>query len=259
MDSSKNQNLSLKRFRAILWFLAGAPAGKGFEELRRDIGNPVPTTLSRLLKALRAEGWVAQDPGSGRYKVGDDLQALAQRCLLQGRLALIAEACRNLSEATGQSALYCELDDAASGTPMLVRRVAQERPGGLHYAPMNVPDFLLVMGFGLPLLTALDNSRQEKILAEHRTRSGEKPAVVQDWLKQLEERGVICLPEVLNHHPLGCTRIVSAVRTQPAGALGITIFGRIDTGLAAEYLESLAQHVRAAAIYLEQQLTDIQE
>jgi DNA-binding IclR family transcriptional regulator len=245
-------NISIRRCHRILQYLSQAPEGCGFEQLRGRL-DVSAATLSRLLKAIRTEGLVTHDATQGRYHVGPALRELARDCIGPDPETLIGRCLEDLANRTGLSALYCRRVRTPHG-PAMVRADARQQPGGMNYGPMGEPDFLLVMGFGLPLLQGLARNTMKAVLAEHRKRSGQSTSTVRKRLAQLESRGALALPEALNASSLGCTRIVAAVEAEPMGAIGVTAIGQVDNGLDAGDVEQWTAIVREAGRQLTDQL-----
>ena len=71
---------SVERAAAILHAIAGSGGQMGVTELAGAVGLP-KTTAHGLLRTLLAVGFVAQDPGSGRYTLGAGLLRLGSHYL----------------------------------------------------------------------------------------------------------------------------------------------------------------------------------
>jgi DNA-binding IclR family transcriptional regulator len=249
---AETTNISLRRGHQILRLLVGRSGGLGFEEIRRHL-DVSPATASRLLKAMMTEEFVEQNPAEGRYVAGSALTRLARAHLAPDRVEILRRTCRDLAMETGLSSLYCCLKQTMTG-PRMVRSMAWQVPEGMNYGPMHSPDFLLAMGFGIPLLRGLDEAQLASVLAEHRQRSGQCASEVHSLVAELGERKVLVLPERLESNSVGCTRIVSAVGSAETGSLGVTAFGQIRKGITQRNLDAWAEGVRRASSALETQL-----
>ncbi len=249
---TETSNISLRRGHKILRLLAGRSKGLGFEEIRRRLEVP-PATASRLLKAMMTEQLVEQNQAQGRYIAGSALTQLARAHLAPDRKEILRQACRSLAMETGLSGLYCRLQQSLSG-PRLIRSMAWQVPEGMNYGPMDTPDFLLVMGFGIPLLSGLDDAHLDNVLTEHRQRSGQPPSEVHALLAELSDQKVLVLPERLESNSVGCTRIVSGVGGAETGSLGVTAFGQLRKGITQRNLDAWVEAVRQASAGLEKEL-----
>lgn len=76
---------SVARTAEILRLLAGSRRRLGVVELARDLGVPTGT-VHGILRTLQLEGFVEQDPDSGKYQVGPALLAIGFAYLQASRL-----------------------------------------------------------------------------------------------------------------------------------------------------------------------------
>jgi DNA-binding IclR family transcriptional regulator len=237
-------NQSLVRAHAVLDLLANASDGLGFADIGQGLGETGPATLSRMLKALMAEGFVAHD--GTRYRIGPSLVDLARRILPGDRRQRLQALADTLADRCGQSALVCERCDRMDG-PVLVRRCVAQREGGFAYGSLDQPAPLLCMGFGWPLLAELDETQQQIILRDHCKRSGETLSAGRADLAAIAREGVLVRSESLASTPLGCTRIVAGLSAFPGASIGISVIGRSDGGLDAQMIATWRAAVLAVA------------
>ncbi len=246
------KNTSIERAHAILRALSQFRDGLSFSSLQQQIGNPVAATLSRLLKALQAEGLVIHDESA--YKCGPGMLSLAENCLGRSQLQEIQAALDQLAELSGQSSLCCKSvhRDGIYYSKHIAKHECDE---GLHFSKTGTEQRFLAQAYAWPLLNALSSEEKEKIINEHLQRSGEARERVLNELNELQNSGVLARGERHQSHPLGCTRIVAPVFiNKDAYSIGITVFGRSDNGLSDEQIQDWCDQVRRSAQKLEQDL-----
>lgn len=77
-DTSFARVANIERAMGVLEALSGHPSGKTVGELASQLALP-KSAVSRILSTLEAEGYVARDPLSGRFRIALKLLALTYR------------------------------------------------------------------------------------------------------------------------------------------------------------------------------------
>jgi DNA-binding IclR family transcriptional regulator len=248
---------TISRFMRLLDHCATAPAGAGFEELRRALDNLPPGTMSRLLKAGVEESLLVHDDISGRYSAGPRLRTMAH-ALFGGtsRQSLIHEALQALSDSTGQPSLCVEGAPGGADIDMrFVDRVTVE--GGVTHSEPGVTKLLLSQGFGFGLLLHYPADRVRAIVAEHTRRTGESASAIRKELDLLRRDRVLARAERYNSCAVGVTRVIAPVTApqQPPLCIGVTAIGTVNSALTPQAVDTLKAAVRDAAHTLSQTLT----
>ena len=102
---------TIDRALALLSYLAHHPDGAGVRSLGTALGMS-PSTVFRLLDALRRNGFARQDESTGKYVIGVQAIQLGLAGLAAFDLTAIAPTyLRTLVEETGESAFLATLDD----------------------------------------------------------------------------------------------------------------------------------------------------
>lgn len=208
---------TLRRAFDVFRLLTGRPDGVAFNQLRRDLDDVAPATLSRLLQTLSEDGLLKREE-TGAYHLGPAFLDLARRSLgLRSRLEMIQEEVARLATRTRESAVFFELN----GPDQMVLAAKSECPDSYSYMEIGGTFGPLDRDpFGLVCLDPVD---AEKVCCEKR----------------------LLRYEVLRV----CTPVL--VAGQVCGSLGITAISR---PFSRDQLKTFQDEVREAGRRLSQQL-----
>ncbi|QCI64038.1 IclR family transcriptional regulator [Phreatobacter stygius] len=108
----------------ILEYVADAPEPPSFSKLLADLAIP-RSSLFHLLNNLQARGYLAQDPASARYRLGDRIRQLAGRISGPPLAAIVQPLLTQLSGVLNEtSAFYLRVGDAMETIASAVGRQA---------------------------------------------------------------------------------------------------------------------------------------
>ncbi|WP_427923895.1 IclR family transcriptional regulator [Streptomyces sp. cg40] len=203
---------SLSRGAALLRLLATGEGRLGLSDAAASLGLPKGTVYG-ILRTLRQEGLVEQDPVSGKYGLGAELARLGGRYLQTHELRAHALAWA---------------DDLARGTGEAVHVGVPHRSGVLivHHVfrPDNTPQ-VLETGTVVPLGgTALG-----AVLGAYASHSAEPPAsspALADSAEAVRDRGWACVPGPARD---GTASIAVPIRDRRRGAVAaVSVTGSAD-------------------------------
>ncbi len=222
----------------IMLLCASAQGGCRYSDLKAQLGDPAPATLSRRLKMLVEACLLQVDAETGRYRTGEKLETIARAVMGMGhREELIAEELRSLAIRTRQSALYVEQSPADPTQMIFVYK--HDVSEGIHHHEAGTQMFLLQQGFGLGILCQQAKDQQERVLHLHVQSTGEARGPVTADLASLQREGVLARAERFASSPLGVTRVIAPVySTGLPATIGITAFGRLGHGLDREVISA---------------------
>lgn len=159
----------------------------GVTEIADQVGLH-KSSVSRLLTTLESEGWVEQDPGTRKYRLGLGLIAIAGPLLANLNVRKVAYPyLQELAEATHETAVLAVWQDAASVTVEQIpsaRTVKHTSPLGARYTSTGSATVQV-------FLSDMDERTVENLL------EAGQPQLQQDWtraeldqrLRSVQERG----------------------------------------------------------------------
>lgn len=242
---------AIGRAMAVCAALARHRTGTTFTVLKKSCGSLPAPTLSRLLKALMAEGLVAKSGSGANYVLGEKFIALAK--LASGALSP-ADAIRPVIEAltveTGESTAFFRPSGAA--IELLVKI---EQPESFHFMAVGRKNRNIgANGFGQVCLAYMDTQQQKSIISSLEN----KPAIpLQKFVARLnkirEEKFFFENSEA----KAGVIRFAAPVFTGEngafAGVLGIAVIARSIGPLQKEnFKKAVMDAARRASVLLQE-------
>jgi DNA-binding IclR family transcriptional regulator len=175
-------NPGLRSALAILARLADS-GGLPFTRLRREVELPA-ATVSRLLKVLAEEGWVAGG-GQEPWRPGSAFRAAAWRLAPSADLAgLIQPVVDALAESSGESSAFVEW-----GGDGIVFRAKRERPESYHYLDVGARNRSVVQHpFALVCLAHTSSAAWRRFAASARKHGLDLEAT----MTRIQTEGVYC-------------------------------------------------------------------
>lgn len=229
---------SLKRAFRVLELLAEETKGISFNELCRRCGNLAPATMSRMLRALTAQGLLDKDKGSERYIIGGAFLSLARKSLgIQSLAEVVTPDVNRLASATGESAAFFGLE--GKGMSLVAKKEIEE---SFHYCAVGT------------YWEPLPNDPFGWACLAHTGSVAAKGKVDRAQLDRIRKEGCLAAFRDMRFKAL---RVVAPVLTpgdtQPIGSIGITAINR--PGLS-KIKSSLKRKVKDAAQRLSSRAID---
>jgi DNA-binding IclR family transcriptional regulator len=241
LPDSPHNSPGLRSSLAILARLADS-GGLPFTRLRREVALPA-ATVSRLLKVLAEEGWVAGG-GQEPWRPGPAFRAAAWRLAPRADLAeLIQPVVDGLAEATGESAAFVEW-----GGDGIVFRVKCERPESYHYLNIGQRNRgVIEHPFAMLCLAHSDQAAERRYASAARKVGIDLPALLARIRNEGAHSGFdkghrVCAPVIAHGGAF-------------LGAIGVTHIGpEPDARLSERFKRLVIEHARRAATLIDQSL-----
>jgi len=255
MDERLDSEYKVKSVDRVLHLLEIMAEEKGEMELK-DLSKKThinTTTLYRLLQTLQSRGFVAQNPYTGRYRLGLKLLELGHAVVEQIELRRIAlPFLEELTEKTGETANLVVLDE---GEAVYIEKV--ESPASLrmfHRIGKQAPAH--ATGVGKVLLAALPSEKvteiiKSKDLCKLTENTITSPENLQKELEKIRKNGFAIDNEECE---VGAKCIAAPIRDYTNQVVAAVSISGPSARLSEERLNELVKVVKEAAFKISQEI-----